>query len=54
VKEDDANQTMLQAFMYGSTNARLMDYDAVAGVNKLCASTGGTTRAEYTEFQHTG
>ncbi|MEP7147974.1 MAG: RHS repeat-associated core domain-containing protein [Acidobacteriota bacterium] len=47
----NANQTMLQAFVYGSTNARLMDYDAVAGVNKLYASTGGTTLAEYTEFQ---
>lgn len=51
VKKDDANQTLLQAFQYGSTNARLMDYDAVAGVNKLYASTGGTVLAEYTEFQ---
>ena len=42
---------MLQAFVYGSTNARLMDYDAIAGVNKLFAANGGTVLPEYTELQ---
>lgn len=40
VKKDDANQTLLQAFQYGSTNARLIDYDSTAGVNKFYASVG--------------
>ncbi len=50
-KESDGS--ILQAFQYGSTNARLIDYDGVAGLNKFYASTGGTTLAEYTEFAHT-
>jgi len=50
VKRDDANQTLLQAFQYGSTNARLIDYDPAAGVNKFYASVGGTVMAEYTEY----
>jgi RHS repeat-associated protein len=52
VKRDDAGQTMLQAFAYGSGNARLIDYDALANVNKIFAFAGGTILAEYTEFQH--
>ena len=50
MKKDDANQTLLQAFQYGSTNARLIDYDPAAGVNKFYASVGGTVMAEYTEY----
>lgn len=50
VKKDDANQTTLQAFQYGSTNARLMDLDYGYGYLKIFASVGGTTLAEYTEF----
>lgn len=41
---------MLQAFQYGSTNARLMDYDYNSNQLKIFASIGGTTLAEYTEF----
>ncbi len=42
--------TMLQAFQYGSTNARLMDLDYQYGYLKIFASNGGTTLSEYTEF----
>lgn len=43
----------VQSFQYGSTNARLMDFDNAFGKLKIFASTGGTTLAEYTEFTHT-
>jgi len=42
VKKDDTNQTLLQAFKYGSTYARLMDSNGMTGVNKIFASVGGT------------
>ena len=48
VKRDDG--TGLQAFQYGSTNARLMDYDYGYGYLKIFASVGGTPLSEYTEF----
>ncbi len=51
VKADDGPQTTLQWFHYGSTNARVMDFDSTAGAIKLSASLGGTTLAEYIEFQ---
>ncbi len=49
VKDD--NNNYLQAFQYGSTNARLMDMD-YANTNRVTifASVGGTTLAEYTEY----
>lgn len=40
----------VQSFQYGSTNARLMDFDNAFGKLKIFASTGGTTLAEYTEY----
>lgn len=42
VKHDDgsANGVGKQAFMYGSTNARLIDYDYGVGMNKFYASIG--------------
>jgi RHS repeat-associated protein len=48
VKKDD--NTLLQSFQYGSTNARLMDLDYQYGYLKIFASAGGTTLSEYTEF----
>ncbi|HEY0111002.1 MAG TPA: RHS repeat-associated core domain-containing protein [Fibrella sp.] len=48
VRKDDG--TYLQAFQYGATNARLMDYDYGSNQLKLFAGNGGTTYAEYTEF----
>ncbi|MDM7995880.1 MAG: RHS repeat-associated core domain-containing protein [Acidobacteriota bacterium] len=40
----------IQSFMYGSTNARLMDIDHTYGPVKIFASVGGTVFSEYTEF----
>ena len=40
----------MQAFQYGSTNARLMDLDYQYGYLKIFASNGDTTLSEYTEF----
>ena len=40
----------IQSFMYGSTNARLMDVDYTYGRLKLLAGVGGTVLSEYTEF----
>lgn len=51
VKKDDAGQTMLQAFQFGSTNVRLIETDYTIGLSKFYCSVGGTTLAEYTEFQ---
>lgn len=48
-----SDDVYLQAFQYGSTNARLMDLDYGFGKLKLFASAGGTVLAEYTEFNHT-
>lgn len=50
VVKKDADGTYLQAFQYGSTNARLMDLDYQYGYLKIFASNGGTTLAEYTEY----
>ncbi len=51
VKKDDANLTLLQAFVYGSTNAKLIDYDPLGtGRNTFYASVGGTVLTEYTEY----
>ena len=51
VKKDDGPQTLVQAFNYGSTNARLIDYDAlVTGRNTFYATVGGTVIAEFTEY----
>jgi len=50
IKEDGSTPTTIQAFQYGSTNARLMDLDYGYGYLKLFASVGGTTLAEYTEY----
>jgi len=46
----ESDNSLVQAFQYGSTNARLMDTNYRFGYLKLFASTGGTTLAEYTEF----
>ena len=46
----ESDNSLVQAFQYGSTNARLMDTNYGFGYLKLFASTGGTTLAEYTEF----
>lgn len=46
----EGDNSLVQAFQYGSTNARLMDTNYGFGYLKLFASTGGTTLAEYTEF----
>jgi RHS repeat-associated protein len=48
VKKDDG--TYLQAFQFGSTNARLMSHDYVTNQATMIASVGGTTLAEYIEF----
>ncbi|CAN5217656.1 hypothetical protein BH20ACI2_BH20ACI2_05440 [soil metagenome] len=49
VKKDDG--TLIQAFQFGSTNAKLIDYDALGtGRNTFYATAGGTVLAEYTEF----
>jgi len=50
VVKKDIDGTYLQAFQYGSTNARLMDLDYQYGYLKIFASSSGTTLAEYTEF----
>lgn len=50
VKRDNAAQTTLQAFNYGSSNQRLMDLDYGYGLLKIFASIGGTTLNEYTEY----
>ena len=51
VKKDDGSQNLVQAFNYGSTNARLIDYDAlVTGRNTFYVTVGGTVLAEFTEF----
>ncbi len=46
----DSDGAYLQAFQYGSTNARLMDMDYRYGYLKIFAVIGGQTLAEYTEF----
>jgi RHS repeat-associated protein len=48
VKKDDG--TYLQAFQFGSTNARLMSHDYETNQATMIASVGGTTLAEYIEF----
>ncbi|MCY7356287.1 MAG: DUF4329 domain-containing protein, partial [Rudanella sp.] len=53
VKKDDANQTLLQSFQYGSTNTRLMDYDYNSNQLKIFANEEGSVLAEYTEFAST-
>lgn len=45
-----SDNAMLQAFQYGSTNARLMDFDYGFGYLKIFASNGGTVLSEYTEY----
>ena len=50
VKKDDG--TYLQAFQFGSTNARLMSQDYSTNQLTIFASNGGTTLAEYTEFAY--
>ncbi len=45
IKRDDGSG--IQAFVYGSTNARLIDYDAGVGLNKFYAGNG---LVEYTEY----
>lgn len=50
VRKDDVNLTVVQAFVYGSTNARLIDWDALGtGLNTFYASVGGQVLAEYVE-----
>jgi RHS repeat-associated protein len=51
VVKKDLDGTGLQAFQYGSTNARLMDMDYGFGYLKIFCSNGGTTFSEYTEYQ---
>ncbi len=51
VKKDDG--TNLQAYQYGSTNVRLMDYDYISNRLIIFANEGGTNIAEYTEFTST-
>ncbi|HLA96131.1 MAG TPA: hypothetical protein VK612_10440 [Pyrinomonadaceae bacterium] len=50
VTRDDVNQTQLQVFQYGATNARLIGYDSATGQNTIFAGVGGTVLAEYIEF----
>ncbi len=51
IKIDDANQTLLHAYQYGSTNQRLIDYDpTITGHNTFYIAVGGTVLAEYTEY----
>ena len=51
VRKDDTNQTVVQTFQFGSTNSRLISYDAVGtGFNSFYCSVGGTVLAEYTEI----
>jgi RHS repeat-associated protein len=50
VRKDDVNQTDVQAFQYGSTHARLIDFNASTGQNTFYASVGGTVMAEYVEY----
>ena len=48
VKRDDG--TYLQAFQFGSTNARLMSHNYETNLVTMFASVGGTVLAEYTQF----
>lgn len=51
VRKDDVNQTLVQAFQFGSNNARLIDYDALGtGRNTFSLNIGGRTMVEYTEY----
>lgn len=50
VLKDD--NTVLQAFQYGSTNERLMDSDYTLGLTRMIFASGNTTLAEYTEYTH--
>jgi len=40
----------VQAFQYGSTNARLIDWDGPTGQNSFYCSVGGMVMAEYIEY----
>lgn len=53
VKQDGTTPNNVQSFQYGSTNARLLDYDYGSSQLKIFASIGGTTLAEYTEYTAT-
>jgi len=53
VKKDDTNHTSLQAFQYGSTNARVMSLEHLTGQWTIYGSVGGTAMAEYTEYTST-
>lgn len=56
IRRDDANQTLVQDFTYGSTNARLIDFSPYAvgpygtSLNTFYASVGGQVLAEYIEY----
>lgn len=50
VKKDDVNQTEVQTFQYGSSNARLMALDHSTNQWTIYAAEGGSVMAEYTEF----
>lgn len=49
VVKRDSDGSCIQAFVYGSTNAKLIDYE-FGGLNKFFASVGGTTPVEYVEW----
>ena len=51
VVKRESDGATLQWFHYGSTNARVMNWEIGIGYVKLAAGVGGTTLAEYTEFQ---
>ncbi len=50
VKKDDTNQSLVQAFIYGSTNTRLIDYNGLTYQNTFFCSVRGTVLAEYVEY----
>jgi RHS repeat-associated protein len=49
----ESDGAFLEAFQYGSSNARLMSQDyTITGRVTMFAAVGGTTLAEYTEFSY--
>ncbi len=53
VVKKESDGSYVQAFQFGSTNARLMDTDYQTGFTRMFASAGGTVLAEYHENYQT-
>lgn len=50
VRKDDANQTLVESYQYGSGNARLMTYTQKYSTNSMYLNIDGRTVAEYAEY----